>query len=300
MRGKSAGLLFREAVKSSRPLQVLGAVNAYSAVLAKEAGVKALYLSGSGAATASHGLPDLGVTNLNDICDDIRRITLAVPDRPLLVDVDTGFGNALGIARCVQHLCKAGAAAMHIEDQESAKRCGHRPGKQIVSESEMVDRLKAAISTRDECDQDFVIMARTDAFQTEGMDGLLRRCDAYIRQGSDMLFPEAVYTLEDYHTLHSKFPETPILANITEFGKTPLFTASELADAGVSLVLYPLSAHRAMAKAAQTVYRTILEDGTQANCVDLMQTREELYTTLDYHKYERMMDDLYGSEGGSK
>ncbi|ETO18273.1 carboxyphosphonoenolpyruvate phosphonomutase [Reticulomyxa filosa] len=295
---KSAGKLFRAAVEANKPLQCLGAVNAYSALLAKQAGAKSLYLSGSGVATASHGLPDLGITNLNDVCDDIRRITSIMSDVPLLVDVDTGFGSALGIRRCVQSLIKSGAGAMQIEDQVAEKRCGHRPGKQVVPVDEMIDRLRTADMARHEYDKDFVIMARTDCYATEGMDGLLARCEQYISKGkADMLFPEALTKLEEYKTLadHMKKQKlhAPILANITEFGKTPLFNAHDLHKHGVSIVLYPLSAHRAMAKAAQIVYKSIIENGSQAKVINLMQTRDELYEALDYYKYERILDELF-------
>ena len=294
------GALFRKAVSDSKPLQCLGAVNAYSALLAKRAGAKSLYLSGSGVATASYGLPDLGITNLNDVCEDIRRITSCVNDIPLLVDVDTGFGSALGIRRCVNDLIKSGASGMHIEDQIAEKRCGHRPNKQIVSIDEMIDRLSVANKIRNESiiDNKFVIMARTDAFANEGIDGLSKRCEIYIEKGNaDMLFPEALNDLEQYYKLNKIFDgKIPILANITEFGKTPLFTCDELYEAGVKIVLYPLSAHRAMAKAALTVYETIIKDGTQKNCLDLMQTRDDLYKTLNYHEYENLMDNLFGKQ----
>eukprot|EP01084_Bolivina_argentea_P101476 181926_1 len=293
------GTLFRQAVQQNKPLQCLGAVNAYSALLASRAGVQSLYLSGSGVATASYGLPDLGVTNCTDICIDINRITSRVPNIPLLVDIDTGFGNALCIQRTIENIIKNGAAACHIEDQEDGnKRCGHRPNKSIVDVNEMIDRLKIATKTAKESiiDNTFVVMARTDAYANEGLDGLFKRCDEYVNKGgADMLFPEAITDLETYYKLNKEFNgEIPILANITEFGKTPLFTKDELYESGVQIVLYPLSAHRAMAKAALTVYESIIDNGHQKECLDLMQTRDDLYKTLDYHKYEELMDNLYG------
>mmetsp|Transcript_31129 Transcript_31129/g.50501 ORF Transcript_31129/g.50501 Transcript_31129/m.50501 type:complete len:298 (-) Transcript_31129:67-960(-) len=293
------GSLFRKVVRESTPLQCLGTVNAYSALLAKRAGAKSLYLSGSGVATASYGLPDLGITNATDVCIDINRITSCVSDIPLLVDIDTGFGNALSIKRTIESIIKQGAAACHIEDQEDGnKRCGHRPNKSIVPVNEMLDRLRIATKTARESDIDneFVVMARTDAYGNEGMDGLLKRCEQYINAGgADMLFPEAVNDLETYYKLNQSLGgEVPILANITEFGKTPLFSAQELFESGVSIVLYPLSAHRAMAKAAFTVFQSIIENGHQREVVDLMQTRDDLYETLQYHEYEELMDNLYG------
>eukprot|EP00484_Ammonia_sp_Unknown_P025794 CAMPEP_0197037692 /NCGR_PEP_ID=MMETSP1384-20130603/14839_1 /TAXON_ID=29189 /ORGANISM="Ammonia sp." /LENGTH=297 /DNA_ID=CAMNT_0042468035 /DNA_START=9 /DNA_END=902 /DNA_ORIENTATION=+ len=293
------GKLFRQAVQQNKPLQCLGAVNAYSALLAKRAGAQSLYLSGSGVATASYGLPDLGITNLNDVCIDINRITSRVPEIPLLVDIDTGFGNALSIKRTIEGLIKNGAAACHIEDQEDGnKRCGHRPNKSIVDMNEMLDRLRIATKTAKEShiDSEFVVMARTDAYANEGFDGLLKRCEQYVSVGgADMLFPEALTDLESYYKLNQALGgEVPILANITEFGKTPLFTKQELYESGVRIVLYPLSAHRAMAKAALTVYESIVQNGHQKDVVGLMQTRDDLYKTLDYHEYEELMDNLYG------
>lgn len=285
------GKLFKQLVKEHKPLQIPGAVNAYSALLAEKSGFKAIYLSGSGVATASHGLPDLGITTMNDVVEDAKRVT-SICKLPLLVDIDTGFGSAFNIARTVRELEKVGVAAVHIEDQIVAKRCGHRPGKQIVSKEEMVDRIKVAVSARK--NPDFVIMARTDSLANEGLDKALERAEAYIKAGADMLFPEACYTLEDYKAF-SQF-KVPILANITEFGKTPLFTREELDKAGVSIVLYPLSAHRAMAKAALSVYQTILKEGTQKSSLPLMQTREELYQMIDYYKYEKELDDLNKNE----
>jgi len=287
-----AGTRFSKALKSSSgPLQCLGAVNAYSARLAEAAGAQSIYLSGSGVATASYGLPDLGITNVNDVCEDIRRIT-SVTNIPLLVDIDTGFGSALCIRRCIQDTIKAGAACVHMEDQALEKRCGHRPGKQIVPTEEMVDRITVANETRQEVDPEFRIMARTDALASEGLESCLKRCEAYLNAGADMLFPEAFTELHQYRLLADSFPEVPILANITEFGKTPLYSTTELGENGVSIVLYPLSAHRAMAKAAFEVYSAIVKDGTQENVLGLMQTRNELYKFLDYQKYEDIVDDL--------
>jgi methylisocitrate lyase len=285
----TAGLRFRDAVKTEHPLQVVGAINAYSALLAEHAGFKALYLSGGGVAAASNGIPDLGITQPEDLLIDIRRITDVCP-LPLLVDIDTGFGSAFNIARTVRAVEKAGAAAVHIEDQVQAKRCGHRPNKAIVSKEEMVDRVKAAVDAR--VNDDFVIMARTDALAVEGLDAALERAQACVEAGADMIFPEAMTDLAMYR----RFVETakvPVLANITEFGATPLFTTEQLGSAGVGLVLYPLSAFRAMSRAAETVYNAIRKDGTQANVVDIMQTRAELYEHLGYHAYEQKLDALF-------
>ena len=271
-------------------MQIVGAVNAYSAILAASAGFRALYLSGSGVACASYGWPDLGMTTLNDVLEDVRRVSAAT-DRPLLVDADTGWGNAFGVARTVRDMIKAGAAGIHLEDQVAAKRCGHRPGKELVSAEEMCDRLKAATDGR--TDADFVLMARTDAAAIEGVDRAIERAVRYKEAGADMIFAEALTSLEDY----AKFTRAvgvPVLANITEFGKTPLFTTDELAGAGVRLVLYPLSAFRAANAAALEVYRTIRRDGTQAAVVPRMQTRAELYEFLNYHAYEEQIDALRG------
>lgn len=284
----SAGQLFRNLVKEEKPLQVLGTINAYSAMLAKEAGAKAIYLSGAGVANASYGLPDLGMTSLTEVLEDVRRILGASP-LPLLVDVDTGWGHAFNIARTVEMMEKAGVAAIHIEDQITAKRCGHRPNKAIVSMQEMGDRIKMAADARQ--DENFVIMARTDAYAVEGMDKAIERALFCIENGADMIFPEAMTNLSEYETF-SKAVNVPILANITEFGKTPLFDKEELAKAGVQLVLYPLSAFRAMSKAALQVYQTILEDGTQKEMLDSMQTRQELYDVLGYNEYEKKLDQL--------
>jgi len=288
----SAGARLRAAVRHEKPLQVVGAVNAYSALLAQQAGFHALYLSGAGVANSSFGLPDLGITTLENVAEDARRITAACP-LPLLVDADTGFGSAFNIARTVKELTRAGAAGMHIEDQVQAKRCGHRPGKAIVSKQEMVDRVKAAVDAR--TDPQFVIMARTDALAVEGIDSAIERAIACREAGADMIFPEAMIELGQYRRF-SDAVKAPVLANITEFGKTPLFNIEELRDAGVALVLYPLSAFRAMSAAALKVYGAIRTDGTQRNVVDLMQTREDLYGVLHYHDYERKLDALFGRE----
>jgi methylisocitrate lyase len=285
----SAGTKLRDAVANRAPLQIPGTINAYSALLAERAGFEAIYLSGAGVANASFGLPDLGVTTLNDVVEDARRITAAT-DLPLLVDADTGFGSAFNIARTVRELERAGVAGMHIEDQEQAKRCGHRPNKVTVSTDEMCDRLKAAVDAR--ADRDFVIMARTDAFAREGKQASLERAAAYVEAGADMLFAEALYTLDDYYAF-TRAIGVPVLANLTEFGLTPLFTAEELDAAGVKLILYPLSAFRAMSRAALEVYTAIREHGTQKPVIAKMQTRDELYSVLDYHAYERKLDELY-------
>jgi len=290
MSHQSAGAAFRKAVQSESPLQVVGAINANHALLAKRAGFKAIYLSGGGVAAGSLGLPDLGISNLDDVLTDVRRIT-DVCDLPLLVDIDTGFGaSAFNVARTVRALGKAGAAACHIEDQVGAKRCGHRPGKEIVSKGEMVDRVKAAADAR--FDADFVIMARTDALAVEGLDAAIERAVACVEAGADMIFPEAMTSLAMYKQFAAAV-KVPVLANITEFGATPLFTVDELASADVGLVLYPLSAFRAMNKAAENVYNAIRRDGTQQNVLDTMQTRAELYDRIDYHSYEQKLDALF-------
>ena len=287
---QSAGAAFRKAVQQESPLQVVGAINANHALLAKRAGFKAIYLSGGGVAAGSLGLPDLGISNLDDVLTDVRRIT-DVCDLPLLVDIDTGFGaSAFNVARTVRSLGKAGAAACHIEDQVGAKRCGHRPGKEIVSKGEMVDRVKAAADAR--IDADFVIMARTDALAVEGLDAAIERAVACVEAGADMIFPEAMTSLEMYKQFADAV-KVPVLANITEFGSTPLFTVDELKSANVGLVLYPLSAFRAMNKAAENVYNAIRRDGTQQNVLDTMQTRAELYDRIDYHSYEQKLDALF-------
>ena len=287
------GKSFRDAMKTEKPLQVIGAINAYHALIAERVGYKAIYLSGGGVAAGSLGLPDLGITTLDDVVTDARRIT-DVCSVPLLVDVDTGFGNsAFNIARTVKTLISSGVAAMHIEDQVGAKRCGHRPGKSIVSTQEMCDRIKAAVDAR--TDESFVVMARTDAYANEGLEPTLDRIRAYVAAGADMIFPEALTELETYRVV-SQNAEVPILANITEFGKTPLFTIHELKDANVSLVLYPLSAFRAMNKAALNVYKTVRKQGTQNEVVDAMQTREELYDYLNYHVYEKKLDLMFDKD----
>jgi methylisocitrate lyase len=289
-RSVSAGARLRAALEAERPLQVIGTINAYAALLAQEAGFRAIYLSGAGVANASFGLPDLGITSLNDVCEDVRRISGACP-MPLLVDADTGWGAAFNIARTCRELIRAGAAGMHLEDQVSAKRCGHRPGKALVSAAEMVDRLKAAVDAR--TDGEFVIMARTDAHAVEGQSAALARAAAYSEAGADMIFAEALTTLDEYRQFAASI-KVPVLANITEFGQTPLFSTAELASAGVRLVLYPLSAFRAAAKAQAVVYDAIRRQGTQKSVVPYMQTREELYGVLGYHAYEKKLDELFG------
>ncbi|MSQ59131.1 MAG: methylisocitrate lyase [Betaproteobacteria bacterium] len=288
----SAGARFRQAVADEKPLQVIGAINAYHARLAQRTGYRAIYLSGGGVAAGSLGLPDLGISTLDDVLTDVRRITDACA-LPLLVDVDTGFGGAFNIARTVKSLIKFGAGAMHIEDQVQAKRCGHRPNKEIVSQAEMVDRIKAAVDAR--TDPDFVIMARTDALAVEGLQSAVDRACACVEAGADMIFPEAMTELGMYRQFAGEV-KVPVLANITEFGSTPLFTVDELRSANVSLVLYPLSAFRAMNKAALNVYQSVRRDGTQKNVVDTMQTRAELYDFLDYHDYESKLDQLFAKE----
>ena len=289
---RSAGARFRRAVREERPLQIVGAINAYCALLAQRQGFRALYLSGAGVANASFAQPDLGITTLNDVLEDVRRITAASP-LPLLVDVDTGWGTAFNISRTIREMIRGGAAAVHMEDQVQAKRCGHRPNKQIVPTDEMVDRIKAAADGR--TDEHFVIMARTDAFANEGREAALERAGRYVEAGADMIFPEAVHTLEDYRAFCQDV-DVPVLANMTEFGRTPLFGVDELRKAGVGLVLYPLSAFRAMSRTAMDVYRTIREDGTQSGLTDRMQTREQLYDVLGYHDYEQKLDALFSKE----
>ena len=282
----SPGRRFRDALSVECPLQIVGVINAYAAIMAERVGFRAIYLSGSGVASASYGLPDLGMTTLNDVLEDVRRITNAT-ELPLLVDADTGWGNAFMIAKTVRQMIRAGAAAAHIEDQVSAKRCGHRPNKEVVSPDEMVDRIKAAVDAK--TDPDFVLMARTDALAIEGLDAAIERACRYKDAGADMIFAEAVTELEQYR----KFADAvcvPILANITEFGKTNLYTTEELRGAGVSLALYPLSAFRAMNAAALRVFQALRDEGTQKRVVDMMQTRDELYEFLNYHEYERKID----------
>ena len=287
---QTAGARFREALTNEAPLQIAGAINAYCAMLARDSGFKSIYLSGGGVANASYGLPDLGMTSLDNVLTDAKRITDTV-DTPLLVDIDTGWGHAFNIARTIKQMISAGVAAVHMEDQFAAKRCGHRPNKQIVSTQEMCDRIKAAVDAR--TDDSFVIMARTDALASEGYEAAIERACAYIEAGADMIFPEAMLELEQYKKFKAAV-NVPILANITEFGKTPLFTTQELAGADVDMVLYPLSAFRAMSQAALNTYQTLRNEGTQKDITDTMQTREQLYQHLHYHEYEDKMDQLFG------
>ena len=290
----SPGSRFRAALGAERPLQIVGAVNAYCALLAGRAGFRAIYLSGAGVANASFGLPDLGVTTLNDVLEDVRRLTAAT-ELPLLVDVDTGWGGAFSVARCVREMARAGAAAVHIEDQVQSKRCGHRPGKALVAPAEMADRVKAAVDARPEAA--FVVMARTDAYSVEGLSAAVDRANAYVAAGADMIFAEAMTSLEAYRRFTRDVP-VPVLANLTEFGKTPLFSLAEMREAGVAMTLYPLSAFRAMSAAAQRVYEAIRRDGTQQAVVGEMQTREQLYEVLGYHAYERKLDELFRGDAG--
>ena len=289
----SAGARFRAAVKAENPLQIVGTINAYTALLAETAGHKAIYLSGAGVANASFGLPDLAMTTLNDVSEDVRRICSAT-DLPLLVDIDTGWGSAFMISRSVREMIWSGAAACHMEDQVAVKRCGHRPGKALVETNEMADRLKAAVDGR--IDDNFVIMARTDAHAVEGQQAAIDRAAAYVEAGADMIFAEALTTLEEYRQFTDVI-KVPVLANLTEFGKTPLFTVEEMAEVGVAMTLYPLSAFRAMSQAALQVYETIRKDGTQAASVDDMQTRMELYEVLNYQSYEDKLDALFDQQG---
>lgn len=289
-RSLTAGGRLRAAVEAERPLQVVGTVNAYAALLAERAGFRAIYLSGAGVANYSFGLPDLGITTLNDVCEDVRRIT-GKCDLPLLVDADTGFGSAFNIARTCRELIRAGAGGMHLEDQVSAKRCGHRPGKALVPSGEMVDRIKAAVDGR--TDPAFVVMARTDAHAVEGLGSALDRAAAYVNAGADMIFAEALKTLDEFRQFAAR-AGVPVLANITEFGQTPLFTLEELKEAGVRIALYPLSAFRAAAQAQVAVYGAIRREGSQKSVVPGMQTRADLYTVLGYHEYERKLDELFG------
>ncbi|AVJ56099.1 methylisocitrate lyase [Idiomarina sp. OT37-5b] len=285
----SPGAKLRHAIADEKPLQIVGTINAYTAMMAEKVGHKALYLSGAGVANASFGLPDLGMTSLNDVCEDIRRITGA-SDLPLLVDADTGWGGAFNIARTVKEMTRAGAAGFHIEDQVAQKRCGHRPNKEIVTQEEMVDRVKAAVDAR--IDDQFLIMARTDALQQQGLEAAIERAQACVEAGADAIFAEAVHTLDQYKAFTDAL-DVPVLANITEFGATPLFNKQELAEVGVEIVLYPLSAFRAMNKAALNVYNSILEHGDQKAVVDDMQTRAELYDFLNYHDFEQKLDQLF-------
>ncbi|MAA66244.1 MAG: methylisocitrate lyase [Alteromonadaceae bacterium] len=290
----TAGGRFRKALKENAPLQIVGAVNAYCAMMASRVGHQAIYLSGGGVANASYGLPDLGMTTLNDVIEDVRRITAAT-DTPLLVDIDTGWGGAFNIGRTIKEMERAGAAAVHIEDQVAQKRCGHRPNKAIVSQQEMVDRIKACADAR--TDDDFFIMARTDAFQQEGLEAAIERAKACVEAGADGIFAEAVTELEHYRAFADAL-DVPILANITEFGATPLYNCKELAEAGAGMVLYPLSAFRAMNKAALNVYQNILDKGDQKDVVDTMQTRMELYDFLNYHEFEQKLDALFAQQKG--
>jgi len=285
----SSGLKFRKALKENSPLIIPGAINAYSAILAEKSGHQALYLSGGGVAAASYGIPDLGITSLEDVLIDVKRITNA-SSLPLLVDIDTGWGGAFNISRTIKEMIQAGAAAVHIEDQVSQKRCGHRPNKSLVSSAEMEDRIKAAVDGR--TDEAFFIMARTDSFANEGMSGAIERAQSYIENGADGIFLEAVTSLDDYKTLKESI-SAPVLANITEFGKTPLFTKDELSSVGVDMMLFPLSAFRAMSQIAEKVYISLAKDGTQDSLLDIMQTREELYERLNYHEYENKLDELF-------
>jgi len=288
-----AGARFWQALEQERPLQIVGTINAYAALLAERAGFRAIYLSGAGVANASFGLPDLAMTTLNDVCEDIRRITYAC-DLPLLVDADTGWGSAFMIGRTVQEMMRAGAAGCHLEDQVSAKRCGHRPGKALVEAAEMSDRIRAAVDGRG--GDRFVIMARTDAHAVEGQQAAIDRAAAYAEAGADMIFAEALTTLDEYRQFTTAI-DVPVLANLTEFGKTPMFTTKELAGVGVRMALYPLSASRAMAAAAEQVYRALRQDGTQKNVIPMMQTREQLYEVLGYHDYENKLDELFAEKG---
>ncbi|MDP2153406.1 MAG: methylisocitrate lyase [Methylotenera sp.] len=288
----TAGARFRAALSAETPLQIIGAINAYHALLATQTGYKALYLSGGGVAAGSLGIPDLGISTLEDVLIDVRRIT-DITETPLLVDIDTGFGGAFNIARSIKSIIKAGAGAVHIEDQVQAKRCGHRPNKAIASQAEMVDRIKAAVDAK--TDPDFVIMARTDALAVEGLQSAIDRACACVEAGADMIFPEAITELSMYQQFADAV-KVPVLANITEFGSTPLFTVDELRSANVSMVLYPLSAFRAMNQAALNVYQAVRKDGTQANVVNTMQTRADLYEHLNYHAYEQKLDELFKGE----
>ena len=285
----SAGARLWQALEYESPLQIVGTINAYAALLAEKAGFNAIYLSGAGVANHSFGLPDLAMTTLGDVCEDIRRITY-ITDLPLLVDADTGWGSAFMIGRSVREMMRAGAAGCHLEDQVAVKRCGHRPGKALVETGEMSDRIKSAVDSR--TDDRFVIMARTDAHAVEGQQAALDRAAAYVEAGADMIFAEALTTLDEYRQFTDRM-DVPVLANLTEFGSTPLFTTGELAEAGVRIVLYPLGASRAMAAAAQNVYRTIREEGTQKSVVASMQTRDDLYDVLGYHEYEDKLDQLF-------
>ena len=289
---ESSGKKFKKLVSETKPLQIVGTVNAYSAIMAEKVGHQAIYLSGGGVAASSLGVPDLGITSLADVLEDAKRITQAT-SLPLLVDADTGWGGSFNIARCVREMIKSGVAGIHIKDQVSQKRCGHRPNKAIVSTSEMIDRIKSAVDAK--TDSDFVIMARTDAFAIDGMESAIDKAKAFVEAGADMIFPEALSSIEQYKEFSDSL-SVPILANITEFGKTPLYSKTELYEVGVDMILYPLSAFRAMSNAALNVYQHILKDGHQRNVIDIMQTREELYDFLDYHQYEKQLDNLFNKE----
>ena len=290
----TAGLRFKKALKNNKPLQIVGTINAYTALMATKVGHQAIYISGGACANASYGLPDLGMTSMNDVLEDARRIT-AVVDTPLLIDIDTGWGGSFNIARTIRESIRSGVAAVHMEDQVSQKRCGHRPNKEIVSTAEMVDRIKAAVDAR--TDEDFFIMARTDSYAIEGLQASIDRAGAYMDAGADGIFAEAMATLEEYKAYDEQI-DAPLLANMTEFGMSPLFEKQELADNGVNMVLYPLTATRAMNKAAEMVYQDVLEKGHQKDMVEHMQTRMELYDYLNYHEYEETLDKLF-SEGKS-
>ena len=285
----TAGTKFREALKSDSPLVIPGTINAYSAILAEKAGHKAVYLSGGGVAAASYGMPDLGITSMDDVLIDVKRISNST-SLPLLVDIDTGWGGAFNISRTIKEMINAGCAAVHMEDQVSQKRCGHRPNKSLVSSSEMQDRIKAAVDGR--YDESFFIMARTDALASEGMSGAIERASSYIEQGADGIFLEAVTSLDEYKEFKNAL-DVPLLANITEFGKTPLFTKEQLEEVNVDMILYPLTAFRAMSKAAEKIYISLAKEGTQEGLLDIMQTREELYEYLNYHSYEKKLDSLF-------
>ena len=289
----SPGLSFRQALATERPLQVVGTVNAYTALLAKQAGFRAIYLSGAGVANASFGFPDLAMTTLADVCEDVRRVTGAC-DLPLLVDADTGWGDVFMIGRAIRELTRAGAAGCHLEDQVTTKRCGHRPGKALVDSGEMVDRIKAAVDAR--ADEQFVLMARTDAHAVEGQQAALDRAARYVGAGADMIFAEALTTLDEYRQFTTSI-DVPVLANLTEFGRTPMFTVAEMRDAGVALVLYPLTGFRAMSAAALETFTTLRQRGTQADALGSMQTRDELYDVLNYRNYERKLDEIFENRG---
>ena len=285
----SAGKKFRDALKNNNPLIIPGAINAYSAILAERAGHKAIYLSGGGVAAASYGLPDLGITSMEDVLIDVKRISNA-SSLPLLVDIDTGWGGAFNISRTIKEMVNAGCAAVHMEDQISQKRCGHRPNKSLVSSNEMQDRIKAAVDGRE--DESFFIMARTDALASEGLSGAIDRANSYVEHGADGIFLEAVTSIEEYKNFKEVI-DVPLLANITEFGKTPLFSKDELSSVNVDMILYPLSAFRGMSKTAEKIYNSLLKEATQENLLDIMQTRNELYERLNYHSFEEKLDDLY-------